>query len=305
MKIKGIIFTIFSALLFGVTPILASKTYDMGSNPETLTFYRNLLVVPILFVIMLVKKVDFKIDKKTALDIVIIGCLGRGVTTLMLYSSYDYIGVGTATTIHFLYPVFVALICFVFYKEKLDLPKIFALTIACGGVMFFLEKGHTEGVFGLAIAVASSVTYAFYMVGMDKKKLKDINPFKVSFYMAIAVATGMLFYNIPTKKIVFALPPKAFLYTFVIAICTSLLAVVFLQIGIKHLNATVASIFCLFEPIACSVAGVIFLSERITVAKIIGSALILSAVVLIMVAPKIKMKKAQPSEAAAVPDCRN
>lgn len=291
MKTKGIMFTILSALLFGVTPILASKTYSMGSNPETLTFYRNFLVVPILFTIMLIKKIDFKISRKTALDIVLVGCLGRGVTTLTLYSSYDYIGVGTATTIHFLYPVFVALICFVFYKEKLDLPKIFALGIACAGVMFFLEKGSGDGLVGLVIAVVSSITYAVYMVGMDKRKLKDINPFKVSFYMAIAVAMGMLLYNIPTKKIVFALPPKAFLYTLIVAVCTSLLAVIFLQIGIKHLNATVASIFCLFEPIACSVAGVIFLSEKMTVMKIIGSVLILSAVVLIMLAPKMEKSK--------------
>ena len=49
MNIKGLFFTVTSALLFGFTPVLASKTYDMGSTPETLTFYRNLLVVPILF----------------------------------------------------------------------------------------------------------------------------------------------------------------------------------------------------------------------------------------------------------------
>lgn len=293
MKTKGIIFTVLSALLFGITPIIASKTYSMGSNAETLTFYRNLLVIPILFVIMLVKKVDFKITRKTALDIVLVGCLGRGVTTLTLYSAYDYIGVGTATTIHFLYPVFVALICFFFYKERLDWIKIFALGIACGGVMFFLEKGQSEGLLGLGIAVLSSITYAIYMVGMDKKKLKDMDPFKVSFYMAIAVATGMFIYNIPTNKIVFALPPKAFLYTLIVAVCTSLLAVIFLQIGIKHLNATVASIFCLFEPIACSVAGAIFLSEKMTLMKIIGSVLILSAVVLIMFAPKISRLKAK------------
>ena len=42
-KTKGILLTIASALLFGVTPVLASLTYDMGSNASTLTFYRNLM----------------------------------------------------------------------------------------------------------------------------------------------------------------------------------------------------------------------------------------------------------------------
>lgn len=289
MKAKGVFFTILSALLFGFTPVLASMSYSEGSNPLTLTFYRNLLVVPILGIIMLVCKTSFKIDKKTLLNILVIGCLGRGITTLMLYSSYDYIGIGTATTLHFLYPVFVALICRLFYKDKLDWQKMLALAIAAGGVMFFLEKGGlAEGLPGLLLAGGSGLTYAFYMVGMEKKGLSELDPFKVSFYMAIAVSLGMLLFNVPSKQIVFALPPKAFLLTLAVAVCTSLLAVVFLQIGIKYLNATVAAIFCLFEPIACSISGVLFLYEELTLAKILGSALILAAVLIIMIQPKKK-----------------
>lgn len=45
MKFKGIAFTILSTLLFGITPILASATYTLGSTPETLTFYRNALAL--------------------------------------------------------------------------------------------------------------------------------------------------------------------------------------------------------------------------------------------------------------------
>lgn len=287
MKAKGILFTILSALLFGVTPVLASMSYELGSNPLTLTFYRNLLVIPILAVIMLARKSSFRIDRKTLLNILVIGCLGRGVTTLMLYSAYDYVGIGTATTLHFLYPVFVALICLLFYKDKLDRWKILALAIAAGGVLFFLEKGNlSEGWPGLLLAAGSGLTYAFYMVGMEKKGLSEMDPFQISFYMAMAVSVGMLAYNIPVKQIVFALPPKAFLLTLVVAVCTSLLAVVFLQIGIKHLNATVAAIFCLFEPIACSISGLLFLHEKMTIAKILGSLLILAAVVIIILSPE-------------------
>lgn len=297
MKAKGTLFTILSALLFGFTPVLASMSYEAGSNPLTLTFYRNLLVIPLLGVIMLVRKTSFKINKKNILNILIIGCLGRGVTTLMLYSSYEYIGIGTATTLHFLYPVFVALICFVFYKDKMDLQKTIALAIAAGGVLFFLEKGGiAEGWPGLLLAGGSGLTYAFYMVGLEKRGLSELDPFYVSFYMAIAVSIGMLLYNIPAKQIVFALPPKAFWLTLAIAVCTSLLAVVFLQIGIKHLNATIASIFCLFEPIACSVAGILFLQEKMTVYKLLGSGLILAAVLIIMLQPKKGAKQPELCE---------
>ena len=49
---KGILCTVLSALLFGFTPVLASYTYEMGSTPETLTFYRNAMAIPMALVIL-------------------------------------------------------------------------------------------------------------------------------------------------------------------------------------------------------------------------------------------------------------
>ncbi len=89
-------------------------SYDLGSTPETLTFYRNLLVLPVLAAVMGIRRISFRLPLRTLRTIVLVGVLGRGITTLLLYSSYVYIGVGTATTLHFLYPVFVAesAVCF-------------------------------------------------------------------------------------------------------------------------------------------------------------------------------------------------
>lgn len=55
MKMKGIIYTALSALMYGFTPALASMTYKMGNNGLSMTFYRNLFVIPVLLV--LIKKI--------------------------------------------------------------------------------------------------------------------------------------------------------------------------------------------------------------------------------------------------------
>ena len=143
------------------------------------------------------------------------------------------------------------------------------------------------------LAVASGFTYALYMVGLDKTGLKNVSPYKNSFYMAVAVSAGMLLYNIPTRKIVFQLPPKAFAYTFLIAVCTSLLAVILLQVGVRYLSATTAAVFCLFEPITCSLSGWLFLGESLRPQKIVGSLVILAAVAILMIA---KEPRIAPSE---------
>ena len=43
---RGMVFSAASAVLFGVTPAVASRIYSMGGNAVTLTFYRNLMAVP-------------------------------------------------------------------------------------------------------------------------------------------------------------------------------------------------------------------------------------------------------------------
>lgn len=279
MNKKGIIFTIASAVLYGVTPALASVTYSMGSNAETLVFLRNIMVVPVLAVIMLIKGIDFKLKKHQVLPVIVIAVFGAGLATLTLYSSYAYIGISVATTLHFLYPVFVALLCRMIYKEKLSRLKIGVLCVASFGILLFLEPGGMgkNAWLGIVLSIFSGLAYSFYMIGMEKKQLTKIEPMKMTFYMGVCIAFAMMIYNIPFRIITLQLPPLVYLYSFFIAISTSFLAVALLQLGIKYLNATTAAIFCLFEPIFSNICGVLFLGEVLSVAKILGSVIILGA----------------------------
>ena len=280
---QGVLFTVLSALLFGITPIWASLSYDLGSTPETLTFYRNLLVVPILFVILLIQKKSFALPPATLATLLAVGVLGRGLTTLLLYSSYPYVGVGMATCLHFVYPVFTALICRFLFREKLGARKVVALLLATAGVVCFVERGQSAGAgIGIALAVISAFTYAAYMVGLDKLGLSKLDPMLVSFYMAIGVSCGMFLYNIPTRHINFFLPVDAFLLTALIAVSTSLLAVSLLQMGVRYLNAPTAAILSLFEPVTSAVCSVLLLNEAFSLAKLVGSLLILVAILLLV-----------------------
>ena len=102
MKLKGMIYTIISAILFGITPVLGSYTYTLGNTGFNLAFFRNLFGVPILAMVYIISskgKGSFKTGRLK--DLIILSILGTGLTTVMLYGSYTYLGVGTATAIHF------------------------------------------------------------------------------------------------------------------------------------------------------------------------------------------------------------
>ena len=97
------------------------------------------------------------------------------------------------------------------------------------------------------------------------------------FNVAGAVVVGMLLADLPLGQIVYRLPPKAFFYTFLVAVGSSFLAVLLLQIGVRYLSATTAAVFSLFEPVSCAIAGAVWLSESFTLQKLLGSVIILGA----------------------------
>ena len=131
--------TTLSAVLFGVTPAVASLIYRRGGNAVTLTFYRNLMVVPVLLVLMKRRGISFRVTGREVGLIVLMGVGFRATTTLMLFQSYTYIPTGMSTTLHFLYPVGTALLCRLLFREKLGPWKAAALALAGAGMLCFLE----------------------------------------------------------------------------------------------------------------------------------------------------------------------
>lgn len=277
-KAKGSALVILSAVIFGFTPILAKITFSEGSNSAMLTCLRAAMALPVLLGILLFKRTSLKITGRELGKILILSSVGGTATTVLLYTAYNFISVGMSTTLHFVYPTFVLLICVIVFREPLNPRKITALALSTGGILCFFNGGLSANIAGIAIALVSGLTYAFYMVYMDKSGLKDMHPMKLSFYNSIFVGLFSLIYGYFTHQVSFGLSTKAWVYTFVIAVLVSAGASVFLQMGIKFCGATTAAILSMFEPITSVVLGILILKEDFSWFKLLGCVLILAAV---------------------------
>ncbi|AYE34849.1 DMT family transporter [Clostridium septicum] len=286
MKTKGIILTMLSSITFGFAFTLGPLTYGAeGSNPVTLTFLRNFLSLPFLLIIVLFLKIDLKVTKKQFRDLVILGFVGNAITTLLLNIAFAYIDVGIVTPIHFTYPIFVTLGCVMFFQEKLSKQKILALIIAMSGISCFFVSALTSSSFGssallgLILAVVSGIFYAFYIIFMDKSGLKGEQPFKITFYVALASTIGMFLYGEFTQQLVFStLTTKAWIISVIFAFLCTVVALSLLQLGIKYVGASEAAVITTFEPITSVIFGAILLGEKITLIKIIACILIFAGV---------------------------
>lgn len=280
-KTKGLVFGILAAFIYGFTPILGKLTFLEGSNPISLTFYRNFLSIPFLFFMLKHKKTDIKINKIESKKLAILASLGSTLTALTLYGAYNYISVGMTTTIHYIYPVLVTAACILIFKEKVSKEKIIALILSTIGIMMFFEGNFS--IMGVTLALLSGVFYAAHILYIDKSGLNAMYPFKITFYLSIFSSVYLFIVGVINGDLVFAMTPKGWIFTAIVAFFVSFLANTFIPIGVKYVGPTVTSIMGMFEPITSVILGILILGEPVTARNIIACILILAGVLIVTI----------------------
>lgn len=282
-KTKGFLCVIISAFIFGFTPILCKTTYSGGNNAIMLVFLRNFMSLPIMYAILKYKKISLKINFQEAKKLFILSIFSTILTALLLYISYGFISVGMATTVHYVYPILVALVLAIFFKEKITKVQILSLAISFIGVLLFFDGDGSINFLGLFIAFASGIAYGMALIYMDKSGLKNYPPLLVTFYTCIYASIVLFLVSIISGNFTLSLTPTAWSYSFIVSILTSVIGISFMQIGVRNIGPTTTSILCMFEPITSVIMGIILLNEPISFRSILACILILTAVMILSI----------------------
>lgn len=276
---KGYIYTALSAIIFGLMPLLTKIIIARGATSLTIPFFRVFYVTIVLFFVLKIKKIDLYLEKRDLLSAILTSIFGSGLTIIILNESYNYVDTGIATSLHFLYPLFVAILCCFFYGEKIKKKQILSLSFALVGIICFMSKGNGS-LFGYFLAIASGLTYAFYLVKMDKSGLVKMNALKLSFYLALFTTIEIFTMNLFMQEVVFKMDALSYGLLLVLALSSSFLATVLLQKGVLLLGSTRASFICLLEPVTSMIVGILWLNEAFTLNKGLGGlAIIISLII--------------------------
>lgn len=276
---KGYIYTALSAIIFGLMPLLTKIIIARGATSLTIPFFRVFYVTIVLFFVLKIKKIDFHLEKRDLLSVILTSIFGSGLTIIILNESYNHVDTGIATSLHFLYPLFVAILCCFFYGEKIKKKQILSLSFALVGIICFMSKGNGS-LFGYFLAIASGLTYAIYLVKMDKSGLVKMNALKLSFYLALFTTIEIFTMNLFMQDVVFKMDVLSYTLLLVLALSSSFLATVLLQKGVLLLGSTRASFICLLEPVTSMIVGILWLNEALTFNKGLGGlAIIISLII--------------------------
>ncbi|MBR5183524.1 MAG: EamA family transporter, partial [Bacteroidales bacterium] len=166
-SIKGLIMAILSSATFGLIPLFSIPLMENSNvalqlNLDNVCFYRFLFSALLMGVIVFVSfarksKEDFNFRKVAAeafaltpkqLGLMMLISVFYASTSIFLTASYTIgeIPSGIATTMHFLYPVFVTSMMILFFGEKFTTLKALSIILAFGGVFFLSGASFNEGI---------------------------------------------------------------------------------------------------------------------------------------------------------------
>lgn len=283
-KAKGFTYGAIAAASYGMNPLFALPLYAAGMGVDSVLFFRYLLAVIVLGILMKAQGQSFALQKSDILPLIIMGLL-FSFSSLLLFISYNYMDAGIASTILFVYPVMVAVIMGVFFKEKTSFITILSILMALAGISL-LYRGNGEetlSTIGVVCVLLSSLAYAIYIVGVNRSSLKKLPSTKLTFY---AILFGLSIYIVRlhfcTKLQV---PPTPWLWgsLLALAILPTVISLICTTLSIHYIGSTYAAILGALEPVTALFFGVLVFNEKLTPRLIIGIVMIITAVTLIII----------------------
>lgn len=221
-------------------------------------------------------------SRSTFGKLILLAFLGNILTSTLLYYSYSRISASLATTLHYIYPVAITGIMTCFFHEQMTKAKAIALLLSVAGIIMIGDGIDGWGdLIGMLTALASGVSWAFYIVCLDKSGLAKENQWQVNFYLCclsilpcaiIAWAAGHL-------KPLDA--PIGWMIVAGVSILSRALAAPLFQRGIARVGATASGMLSTLEPITATFLGWLLLGEHLTQFKLMGILLVLGGIIVV------------------------
>lgn len=282
-KLIGTLCAIGAAVCYGTNPLGALNLYAEGMNTPSVLFYRFGLAWVIVAVVTLFRRERFNVTRREFLTLSALGILFI-FSSLTLYLSFRRMPAGIASTILFTYPVMTAAIMALFFRERITLSTVASIALALAGVLllYWGDTGGTLSLVGVILVLASALTYALYIIVVDKSPLQ-MSSFKINFYVLLWCAFGMAAFALVSGQPLMLPPtPRAWLWVSWLAVVPAIMALVMMVYAAKYLGSTPTAILGALEPTTAVLIGIFVFGEPFTLRLLAGIILILAAVTIVV-----------------------
>lgn len=273
---KGVIFALFSAAGFGMTPVLAVFAYDGGVSVYSLLFLRFMMAAVVLFSYIFINKNEINLNIYDHLKLFVQGGIIYSVFSICYFSAISVISPSLAVLLFYTYPIIVALLSFLVNGEKITKKIVFSIIVSFAGlIMLFGENFNNLNKIGILLALGASISYSIYAI--YGRYILDTIPLSVTTaYICFFAAFTFLAAGLYQNKLEFSFTPVSWIYVGLITLITVGGFLSFFA-GIKLTSPTIVSILGMTEPIMTIILSFIIFSEQFSLIQIMGVGLVLTA----------------------------
>jgi drug/metabolite transporter (DMT)-like permease len=280
---------IITGITYGLNPLFGIPLMNDGASIDSILFFRYGFSVVLLAAFLILSRQSFKVTPKQLGILLILGLLYTS-SSICLFESYKYIASGLATTLIFLYPVFVALIMVVL-RVYPTWQVWLAILATFVGVLILAQSDDTQTIdpIGVLLALGSGLSYAIFIVIVNSSRIiRPISSTMLTFY---SLSVGMVIFYIntllsPNDLTTGINGSSAWLCLVGLAILPTIISTATLALSTRKIGATKASVLGVFEPITAIMVGTIAFNEPITTNIIIGISIAIAAIIFMIMATK-------------------
>lgn len=284
-SLRVYIITITGAACWGLIGLFIAPLYARGFTAWDVVAIRGIFSFVFLFIIM---AVFYRDQLHTRLKDHIFFA-GAGIISIAFFNFFYFevfskSSLSLAVTLLYTGPLFVTILSRIFFKESLTIRKGIALVLAitgCGFVVGLLPFGQGSIPMNIFfMGILSGLCYALFSI-FSKPVTKRYSALTITTYTFLYTSIFMLL----TSDIVGKLDRFTYVDVWISALLLALVATVagyiFYTSGLKHLEASKASILATMEPIIAVLTGVLFLGERLHGWQVLGIGLVLYSAILV------------------------
>ena len=287
-RLAGYLAGFIAGVSYGTNPLFAKPLLESGVPVLDMLFFRYGISAAILALWMLAKRERFQVKRNEIALLALLGVL-FACSSLFLFFSYECIPSGLATTLVYLYPVFVALIM-VFLRFYPSWQTWLSIVATFGGIILLSSPspGATIRIPGIILAVMSALSYAFYLVIVNRsKRIKSVSEHTLTLY---ALLTGAALFAviraIQGGSITEGIDTAADWGNLIgLAIVPTMISLLALAISSRYIGPTKTSILGVFEPLTAILIGTLLFGEPLTLKMGIGVAVCVGAVIFMILRP--------------------
>jgi drug/metabolite transporter (DMT)-like permease len=275
---RGVTFVTISAIAFGCMPIFAIYAYADGVDPGTLLFLRFLTAALFMLLVMRVKKIAFP-RGASLIGLVGMGAVGYFGQSLCYFYALTLASAGLVALLLYLYPAFVTGLSALILKQRITRIKALALLLSLMGAFLVIGPDWQGQPLGIGLGIGAALIYSLYIL-TGSKILKNVPVFPSS--AVIMISAGGAFAVLAAFRGVH-LPQTMTGWTAILGltVVSTILAILTFMAGLEIVGPANAALLSTLEPVVSVILAVLLLGETLTIHKVIGGTLILTAVLVL------------------------